>query len=199
MIKYHLSIDLCDKLSHKSIERSCAYMTTINERVRYVRQQNKLTQKQFAEKIGISREHLCRIESQKEKPSEQILLLIIAIFGINEDWLYNGTESSDVLSLDPTLNNSIKDLTDIIKLSNYNQDDMIVCIIMLTNIFRNVYQYQNGSNSEKIVLVESILKNLCEIVKKSNADRASLSKEEYAKFESLKSEIMSDISEIIAY
>lgn len=174
-------------------------MTTINERVRYIRQQNKLTQKQFAEKIGISREHLCRIESQKEKPSEQILLLITALFGIDEDWLYNGTGTSDNMSLTTTLNTSIQDLTNIIKLSNYNQDDMIVCIILLTNIFRNIYQYQNGNNSEKIILIESILRNLSEIVKKSNNERTSFSKEEYAKFETLKSEIINDISEIIAY
>lgn len=60
---------------------------TINERFKTVRKALKLTQKQYAEELGISQAHLSGIENGKENPSLMLIKLISAKFGVNEKWL----------------------------------------------------------------------------------------------------------------
>lgn len=47
---------------------------------------------EFAKKIGITKSSVSLLESGKNNPSDQTVKLICKEFGINEDWLRNGTE-----------------------------------------------------------------------------------------------------------
>lgn len=168
-------------------------MTTVNERIRQLRQYHKLTQKQFSQKLGISREHLCRIESSKEKPSEQTLLLILALFNINTSWLFDGLGEMTNNSCDETspelLSKSIKDITNTIKISNYNQSSMIESIILLNNIFKEI-----SEDNEKIEIIYSIIENLNDIVNKSNKLSADMTVSDFKEVEALKTEINQNVS-----
>ena len=64
---------------------------TLGERIKEIRKDNKLTQKEFADKISVSRPFISRIEADKEKPSETLMKLISATFGIELDWIMQGT------------------------------------------------------------------------------------------------------------
>lgn len=66
---------------------------TINERFKTVRKELKLTQKQYAEELGISQAHLSGIENGKENPSLMLIKLISAKFGVNEKWLSDELEN----------------------------------------------------------------------------------------------------------
>ena len=63
----------------------------LGQRIKWVRISNKLTQKDFAEQIGVSRSYLSEVEGEKGKPSIEMIVGIANIFpGINSYWLLTG-------------------------------------------------------------------------------------------------------------
>lgn len=65
---------------------------TVNERIKELRISLNLTMEQFGERIGIKRSSVSLIESGKNNPSEQTIMLICREFGCREEWLRDGTE-----------------------------------------------------------------------------------------------------------
>src|SRR3569832_2180226 len=62
----------------------------INNRIKRIREQEGLTQKDFSAKIGISRSFLSEIEAGKVKPSIEALIGIVLSFQIDTHWLLAG-------------------------------------------------------------------------------------------------------------
>lgn len=69
-------------------------MSTVGERVKEIRKQNKLNQKMFAQELGISQNHVSNIENGNENPSTTLLKLLCLKFNIDEQWLIDGSGSS---------------------------------------------------------------------------------------------------------
>lgn len=63
---------------------------SINERVKILRRELGLTQKEFGEKITVAQSYLTSIENGKRDVTEKILLLICAVYNVNEEWLRTG-------------------------------------------------------------------------------------------------------------
>lgn len=64
----------------------------INERIRYLRKSElKLTQDDFASAIDLSRSNLGNIEIGRIAVTERVIASICREFGVNEEWLRNGT------------------------------------------------------------------------------------------------------------
>lgn len=68
-------------------------MNTINERIKLVRKDNNLTQKQFADRILVTQSYLSRLESGKEIPNEKLIKLIALEFNVPTSWLESGAGS----------------------------------------------------------------------------------------------------------
>ena len=65
---------------------------TIHERIKHLRKNElKLTQEEFAQKIKISRSNLANIESGKISITDRVCVDICTTFKVNEDWLRNGS------------------------------------------------------------------------------------------------------------
>lgn len=62
----------------------------MNERIKYVRAERGLTQEQFANKIGLTRNYVARIEIGERTPSDRTILDICEKFGVSEKWLRTG-------------------------------------------------------------------------------------------------------------
>ena len=62
----------------------------MNLRLKEIRQNLKLTQKEFSQKIGIKQNTLLRLEKGYSKITKKRIKLICSNFGINENWLLNG-------------------------------------------------------------------------------------------------------------
>ena len=65
----------------------------IHDRMKQIRQENNLTQNEFGEKLGISRDVYANLENNRLKKPETkdpIIKLISKEFGINEEWLKTG-------------------------------------------------------------------------------------------------------------
>lgn len=64
----------------------------MNERIKQLRVELELTQMQFAEKIGLSRNYIAMIEMGAREPSDRTISDICRVFGVSEAWLRDGTE-----------------------------------------------------------------------------------------------------------
>lgn len=64
----------------------------MNSRIKSIRQAENLTQSQFADKIGLSRNYVAMIEIGQREPSDRTISDICRIFDIQEDWLRHGLE-----------------------------------------------------------------------------------------------------------
>ncbi len=63
---------------------------TLGQRIKEIRKDNNLTQKEFADRISVSRPFISRMESDKEKPSVSLMKLIASSFGVELDWIMHG-------------------------------------------------------------------------------------------------------------
>lgn len=68
---------------------------TIGERIKFVRKNNNLNQKDFSKRLGISQTHVSKIENNVENPSDTLLLLISYMFVVNTEWLKTGNGNYD--------------------------------------------------------------------------------------------------------
>ena len=75
---------LCDILSYKGGD-------TMNERIKQIRKDLHLTQTEFGQKIGLSRDAMANIEGGRIEIKDIVLKSICREFGANYDWLVNGT------------------------------------------------------------------------------------------------------------
>lgn len=62
----------------------------MNNRIKQVQKESKYTQQAFAEKIGISRTALQKLQSGENNPSEQTIRAICTQFNIRREWLETG-------------------------------------------------------------------------------------------------------------
>lgn len=67
----------------------------MNERIKKVRDYFGLTQEEFGKKIGAARNTIANYENGNRTPGKSIILSICREFGVNEDWLRNGTGGPD--------------------------------------------------------------------------------------------------------
>lgn len=65
-------------------------MITIGERVKWLRTENKLNQKEFSRAIKVGQSRLSEFESNKTKPSFETLYSIKEVFKVSLDWLICG-------------------------------------------------------------------------------------------------------------
>lgn len=63
----------------------------MNERIRKLRKHLDLTQREFAEKIGVKQNTVAQYEMGRNVPIDSVISLICREFNVNEEWLRNGT------------------------------------------------------------------------------------------------------------
>ena len=71
----------------------------INDRMKLIRLTKKMTQKQFAESLGLTIPYIKAIESYKYTPSITVLKLLHTKFSLSYDWLIDGTVQKTLATL----------------------------------------------------------------------------------------------------
>ena len=66
----------------------------IGSRIRTVRLNHGMKQDEFAEKIGVNRHSLSRIESGKQQPPLEMLVALWGTFKVDANWILDGVEKS---------------------------------------------------------------------------------------------------------
>lgn len=62
----------------------------MKQRIRQIRKANNMTMQEFADQLGINQSSVSYIESGRNNPSGQTIVLICEKFGINRTWLETG-------------------------------------------------------------------------------------------------------------
>lgn len=62
----------------------------MNERIKYIRKKEGLSQQKFADKLGIARGNIAAYEVEKNAPSDAVISLICSKFNVNKEWLLTG-------------------------------------------------------------------------------------------------------------
>lgn len=62
----------------------------MNERLKELRIHKKLTQHEFADRLGTSRNNIAGYEIGRRSPSDAVVSLICREFNVNEEWLRTG-------------------------------------------------------------------------------------------------------------
>ncbi len=73
-------------------------MESIGSRIKLLREQNNLNQKQFAERIMVSQSYLSRMERGSETPNNKLIKLIALEFNVPTDWILCNSDESDTTS-----------------------------------------------------------------------------------------------------
>jgi SOS-response transcriptional repressor LexA len=74
-------------------DRKDSQGTSIGSRIKAARLAKGLTQKEFAESLGIVQGFLSGIERERKKPSDTLLIALCHHYRINEEWLFTGNGS----------------------------------------------------------------------------------------------------------
>lgn len=62
----------------------------MHDRIRLVRKAVDLSQKDFGEKLGVSRDVMANIENNRVSPGNTFLQLLCSVFNVREEWLRTG-------------------------------------------------------------------------------------------------------------
>lgn len=62
----------------------------MKERIKTLRESLSLSQREFGEKVGVSRDVISNIEYGRVKPKELLLAHICQVYGVNQLWLETG-------------------------------------------------------------------------------------------------------------
>lgn len=72
-------------------------MATIGETIKWIRKERKMTQKDFASKIGLSRSYLGDLENNRKSPSADTITKLSKSLGVSEAYLFTGKEVRDLV------------------------------------------------------------------------------------------------------
>jgi transcriptional regulator with XRE-family HTH domain len=90
-------------------------MKSVNERIKQLRVDNKLTQSELADKVGLSYVQIGRYEKGKSNPSSDVLQKLANVLNTSTDYLMNGkTEQVEAQLTDKEL---IKQFIEVEKLN----------------------------------------------------------------------------------
>ena len=72
----------------------------MNNRLKIVRKKTGLNQNDFADALGISVSNISSYESGRRNPSDAFISLICSKYGINKEWLRDGTGNMEAIKPD---------------------------------------------------------------------------------------------------
>lgn len=86
----------------------------MKERIKEIRELSNLSQRAFAQRIGISGPSVARLESGENNPGEQTIRAICREFGIRREWLEFGEEPMKAADLEGSAETLVPDLVTVL-------------------------------------------------------------------------------------
>lgn len=139
--------------------------STAGQRIKELRETKGLSQKEFAQMIGISPTHISKVEAKKDKPSDRVLRLISLKFQVSFEWLLTGQEpmfvetlaadqaAGDELKVDSGIGQRMKELRQRLDM---NQDDFVSSIGISRSHLSNI-ENGNDNPSKTLLILISLL------------------------------------------
>ena len=90
-------------------------MVNFSENIKKLRRQQHMTQKELAERIGISKAMISAYETEMRYPSYDVLIKLAAVFGITTDFLL-GLEKKNTVDITDLDEEEIQIVVDLISI-----------------------------------------------------------------------------------
>jgi len=139
-------------------------MCKIGERIKEIRKKYGVTQKQFAEVLGISQTHVSKIEKNIENPSETLLRFISYKYNVDIDWIKTGNltkEKTKSYTLDKFRVNMEY------YLEKYADDAYIFYFTQMINSLNHIlYTPEMYESAESAFLPDCIIKTISDLITK---------------------------------
>ena len=74
----------------------------MNDRIKKIRKKLSMTQKEFAEKLGLTKNYISLVETGQRNLSDQSIKVLCTEFNINEEWLRTGKGDMFIVLEDKT-------------------------------------------------------------------------------------------------
>ncbi|MBP3543525.1 MAG: helix-turn-helix transcriptional regulator [Lachnospiraceae bacterium] len=84
-------------------------MLLLGEKIKYIREQASLTQKEFADRIGVAQNTVCNYETNRRRPRKGILISISKEFNVKKDCLFY--DDIDICYYTDKDQNTVTDIT----------------------------------------------------------------------------------------
>lgn len=175
-------------------------MNTINSRIKYLRKNEKLTQKDFSKRLLVSQSYLSGVENGNETPTNKLLKLICLEFGVNESWLIDGIgemydevyENDKVASVEISNAGLLKIMNLLSTHSNVEYNLYATCIDFNANILTQISHFDEDMKIVYLGLLQTLLMNMDRtFYVYCNNPSASLEKHH--------SEVLSDVQNLLNY
>jgi repressor LexA len=75
----------------------------IGENIKLLRTQNKMSQKQLGEKLGITQQAIGKWESNKSEPDNAMIVSIAKLFNVSTDFILHGADKQQSSVSEPKL------------------------------------------------------------------------------------------------
>lgn len=127
-------------------------MNLINERIKWLRKEENLTQKEFAKRLLFSQSYLSGLENGTEIPSEKTIMLMVHEFGVSKKWLLKGEGAmyDEVYTHDRAQSSIMADkaLLNIMKQLNTNSTAAYASIALCLSDMADILEFGKKPNGE---------------------------------------------------
>lgn len=131
----------------------------MNERIKDIRKELRLTQQQFADRLGVARNNIAGYETGKRSPSDAVISLICRVFNINESWLRTGEgEMFEQVSESDQLSEAVADLMKGLTLEDKKVQQLLI----------NYFQMSSDSKKLLFDLAEKLFNGVDDSEEKSS-------------------------------
>lgn len=112
---------------------------SIAKRVAMIRKSNNLTQKEFGEKLGVSRDVIFNIESERVKAKDLFLTHLSDIFNVNKEWILTGEGEMFIVPDNDALLGQA--LANIVKSDNVTLNDIVAKLSTLDEEYLDLIEH----------------------------------------------------------
>lgn len=131
----------------------------MNERIKDIRKELRLTQQQFADRLGVARNNIAGYETGKRSPSDAVISLICRVFNVNESWLRTGHgEMFEQVSESDQLSEAVADLMKGLTLEDKKVQQLLI----------NYFQMSSDSKKLLFDLAEKLFNGVDDSEEKSS-------------------------------
>lgn len=144
-------------------------MSTIANRLKEIRVSQRLNQKEFSKRIGVTNSHVSGLENSISAPSESLIKLICKEFGVNEEWLKTGEEPMYLEDLSFYTDRILSESTSLFnKLLSSKNENVRHHAARLSELFSEITNVNDLDDDNKIIFLDLLI-NLFSTLKKYNA------------------------------
>lgn len=137
-------------------------MVEFGERIYNLRKKSGMSQEEFADKLGVSRQAVSKWETGQSVPDSEKAAAIGAYFGVSLDWLINGVETAEPVAADESQSAPSPEASDAPEVKPAKKKSGVVRALIIAGIITLAFIGVNALSAFIFMLVVMKSANLAE-------------------------------------